>query len=151
MEVKRINRNRVFRYMNELEQTSMTEIATTLEMSGPTVLTIVNELKDAGLVEEIGEFQSTGGRKAKAFATVKNAVYTLGVDITRRHVGIAYTNLARQTLQYERIWKIFENTEEGIYEGLKDNIENYIKENENIENSYNNKYIIEKIIELVGE
>ena len=129
MEVKRINRNRVFRYMNELEQTSMTEIAAALKMSGPTVLTIVNELKDAGLVEEIGEFQSTGGRKAKAFATVKNAVYTLGVDITRRHVGIAYTNLARQTLQYERIWKIFENTEE-YFEEVAELIRKFVKDNQ---------------------
>lgn len=47
--------------------------------------------------------------------------------------------------------QIFENTEEGIYEGLKDNIENYVKENENLENNYNNKYIIEKIVKLVGE
>lgn len=129
MEVKRINRNRVFRYMNELEQTSMTEIAAVLKMSGPTVLTIVNELKDAGLVEEIGEFQSTGGRKAKAFATAKHAVYTLGVDITRRHVGIAYTNLARQTLQYERIWKIFENTEE-YFEEVAELIQKFVKDNQ---------------------
>lgn len=106
----------------------MAEIASALEMSGPTVLTIVNEFKEAGLVEEIGEYQSTGGRKAKAFATVKNAVYALGVDITRRHVGIAYTNLSRRTLKYERIWKIFENTET-YFEELADLIADFVKDN----------------------
>lgn len=48
--------------------------------------------------------------------------------------------------------KIFDNTEEKIYEGLKDVIKNHKKENNsNSENNYNNKNIIKKIIELVGE
>ena len=47
--------------------------------------------------------------------------------------------------------QIFENSEEGIYEGLKENIENFVKVPDDIENNYNNKFIIEKIIELVGE
>lgn len=47
--------------------------------------------------------------------------------------------------------QIFENTEEGIFDGLKDNLENYIEEQEDVENNYNNKFIIEKVIEVVGE
>lgn len=47
--------------------------------------------------------------------------------------------------------RIFENTEAGIYSGLKNVIENHKKENYISKNDYNNKYIIEKIIELVGE
>lgn len=111
VDIKKMNRNRVFRYMNETGQTSMSEIASALSISGPTVLSIVNELKEAGLVEEVGEFGSTGGRKAKAFATVKNAVYAIGIDITRHHVGITYTDLDRKSLAHERIRKVFENTD----------------------------------------
>jgi predicted NBD/HSP70 family sugar kinase len=96
--------------MNENKQTSMSEIASALSISGPTVLSIVNELKDAGLVCEVGEFGSTGGRKAKAFATIKDAAYAIGIDITRHHVGITYTDLNRKALGYERIRKVFSNT-----------------------------------------
>ena len=46
VEVKRQNRNRVFRYVNGQAETSMPEISAALDISGPTVLTIVNELKE---------------------------------------------------------------------------------------------------------
>ena len=36
IEVKRLNRNRVFRYLNSRERTSMPDIAEALGMSGPT-------------------------------------------------------------------------------------------------------------------
>ncbi len=97
LEVKKLNRNRVFRYVNSLSETSMPDISSALDISGPTVLTIVKELKDAGVVEEVGELQSTGGRKAKAIAAVKDARCAIGVDITANHVGIAYTDLARRS------------------------------------------------------
>ncbi len=112
LEVKKINKNRIFRYMNETEQCSMSEISAALSLSGPTVLTAVNELKEAGLVREKGEFSSTGGRKAKAFETIKEAAFSIGVDITLHHIGIAYTDLSRCVLAYERIRKPFSDTEE---------------------------------------
>ena len=55
LEVKKLNRNRVFRYVNSLSETSMPDISAALDISGPTVLTIVKELKDAGVVAEVGE------------------------------------------------------------------------------------------------
>ena len=45
VEVKRQNRNRVFRYVNGQAETSMTEISSAIDIIGQTVLTIENELK----------------------------------------------------------------------------------------------------------
>ena len=67
----------------------MSEISSALEISGPTVMSIVKELKEAGVIREVGEYESTGGRKAKAIASVKDFQYTIGVDITLNHVGLA--------------------------------------------------------------
>lgn len=58
---------------------------------------------------------------------------------------------AREVVRDYENSQIFENSEEGIYNGLKDIIRNGKKENNNTENNYNNQYIIKKIIELVGE
>lgn len=58
---------------------------------------------------------------------------------------------AREVVRDYENSQIFENSEEGIYNGLKDIIKNGKKENNNTENNYNNQYIIKKIIELVGE
>lgn len=57
---------------------------------------------------------------------------------------------AREVVRDYKESHIFENTEDGIYIGLKEILKNN-KQSINIENDYNNKHIIEKVIELVGE
>ncbi len=110
--VKRINRNRVFCYIIRHGKTSRPEIAEALGMSVPTVMQMVTELRQMGIVQEVGELESTGGRKAKAIAPVWNARYSVGIDITRNHVGILLTDLSRQVLFHERIYKPFLYQEE---------------------------------------
>lgn len=127
-EVKKINRNRVFRYINEQKETCMTEIAAALDMSGPTVLSLVNELRDSGMIEEVGEYKSTGGRKAKAIASVKGIRYALGLDITKNHIVIAYTDLTQQVLNYERMYKPFENTAE-YFRAVSEEIREFVRQN----------------------
>lgn len=56
---------------------------------------------------------------------------------------------AREVVRDYKNSQIFENSEEEIYNGLKNNINK--KQISNIENNYDNQYIIKKIIELVGE
>ena len=112
VEVKRQNRNRVFRYVNGQAETSMPEISAALDISGPTVLTIVNELKEEGVLKEAGELKSTGGRKAKAIAAVKDIKYAVGIDLTANHISITYTDLSEKALKHVRIRKRFEYTNE---------------------------------------
>ena len=56
---------------------------------------------------------------------------------------------AREVVKDYKNSQIFENSEDGIYNGLKNNINK--KQINNTQTDYNNKHIIEKIIELVGE
>ncbi len=129
VEVKRQNRNRVFRYVNGQTETSMPEISAALDISGPTVLTIVNELKEEGVLREAGELKSTGGRKAKAIAAVKDIKYAIGIDLTVNHVSITYTDLSGKALKHERIRKRFVYTNEYLDElaGITDE---FIEENQ---------------------
>lgn len=109
IEVKRNNRNRVFRYVNSHGKTSRPEIAEALGMSVPTVMQMVSELEEAGLLREAGELQSTGGRKARAIEPVWDSCYAIGLDVTRNHIGLLATNLSGQVLLHERICKPFVN------------------------------------------
>lgn len=128
LEVKRLNRNRVFRYVTEQSETSMPDIAAALDISGPTVLTIVKELKAAGVVAEVGELKSTGGRKAKAIATVWDARYAVGMDVTKNHVSFVYTDLAMKVLGHERIRKLFMD-EERYYQETAELLADFIERN----------------------
>lgn len=127
--VKQINRNRVFRYVNENGQVSMNQIAKALDISAPTVLTIIGELKEQGLIVEVGEFNSTGGRKAKAFETIKEYRYALGLGITKNHIAITYINLNQMSNEYVRIKKKFENSKKYFTE-VVEFVNGYVKENE---------------------
>ena len=129
VEVKRQNRNRVFRYVNGQTETSMPEISAALDISGPTVLTIVNELKEEGVLREAGELKSTGGRKAKAIAAVKDVKYAIGIDLTVNHISITYTDLSGKALKHERIRKRFIYTNEYLDE-LAGIIDAFIEENQ---------------------
>lgn len=107
LEVKKLNRNRVFRYVNSKKETSMPEISTALNISTPTVLSIVNELEEKHVIRENGEFESTGGRKAKAIESVKDIRYAVGLDITGNHVGLVCTDLSEKALEHKRVRKPF--------------------------------------------
>lgn len=131
VEVKKSNRNRVFRYVNKREKTSMPDIAAALDMSAPTVLQIVKELKELEVIQEAGEFKSTGGRKPKAIAAVQNARYAVGVDITKNHIGLVLTNLSEKVLKHIRIRKPFVFNDE-YFRSLNETIEDFIGNDESI-------------------
>lgn len=112
MEVKRNNRNRVFRYICKHEAVSNPDISYETKMSLPTVTQITKELIEKGLVEEVGELQSTGGRRAKALSVAANVRQAVGIDITKNHVNFVLTNLTGEMLKYERMYQPYSTSEE---------------------------------------
>lgn len=103
MEVKRNNRNRVFRYISRHTTVSNPDIAYELKMSLPTVTQITKELIERQLVAEVGELQSTGGRRAKALSVAANAKLAVGLDLTKNHVNLILVNLTGEILKYSRM------------------------------------------------
>jgi predicted NBD/HSP70 family sugar kinase/plasmid maintenance system antidote protein VapI len=104
------NRNRVFQLVYQKESISKPEIASQLGVSLPTAIQNVKNLQQEGLLEEGETLESTGGRKAIAVTYCKNAKYSIGVDITRNHIGIVLINLAIDIIQSTRIQKSFQNS-----------------------------------------
>ncbi len=126
MQVKKDNRNRVFRYIRKQGTVSNPDISYATKMSLPTVTMMTKELIEQGLVEEIGELQSTGGRRAKALAVSVNARQAAGLDITRNHIGLALTNLAGEMLEYKRMYLPYADAAE-YYNGVKDRMEAFLE------------------------
>lgn len=104
------------------------------------------------------------GKKENPYPYMKNADYFCLLShfegypmvveeakILNKKILITDTAAREVVRDYPNV-KIFGNSEEDIYNGLKEVIENNENQHiDNTENSYNNKYIINKIIELVGE
>ncbi|NGM83642.1 ROK family transcriptional regulator [Paenibacillus sp. 7124] len=116
MEVKRINRNRIFRLIYQNEKLSMHEIASCLGMSLPTVGQNLKNLQSEGLITENGVFESTGGRKARAISCIKDAKLAVGLDITNNHLSLVLVDLSGEIVKSTRVSKIFENSQDYIKE-----------------------------------
>jgi predicted NBD/HSP70 family sugar kinase len=110
IDVKRLNRNRVFKYINSHERISKPELVQALGLSTPTILFITNELLEKGVICEVGELESTGGRKAKALSAIYDIRYALGLDITGNHISLVLTDLSGSVLKHLRIPRRFEHT-----------------------------------------
>ena len=100
IEVKKKNRNEVFRYICKHGTVSNPDISYDLKMSLPTATQITKELIEQGLVEEKGELQSTGGRRAKALSAAVNVRLAVGLDITQNHITLVLTNIVGEILAY---------------------------------------------------
>ena len=127
IEVKKKNRNEVFRYICKQETVSNPEISYNMKISLPTATQITKELIAEGLLEEKGEFQSTGGRRAKAISAVVNARLAVGLDITKNHMTLVLTNIVGEILKYERIYQPYLSGEE-YYRKVSERLEIFLKE-----------------------
>lgn len=127
MEVKKQNRNRVFRYICRNGTVSNPDISYEMNMSLPTVTQITKELIEKGLVEEKGELKSTGGRRAKALSAAVNVKQAVGLDITKNHISLILTNLAGEILKYERIYQPYAS-EDAYYHKVNKKLENFLEE-----------------------
>lgn len=127
MEVKKQNRNRVFRYICRNGTVSNPDISYEMNMSLPTVTQITKELIEKGLVEEKGELKSTGGRRAKALSAAVNVKQAVGLDITKNHISLVLTNLAGEILKYERIYQPFAS-EDAYYHKVSKKLEDFLEE-----------------------
>ena len=127
IEVKKKNRNEVFRYICKNRTVSNPDISYDLKISLPTATQITKELIEKGLVEEKGELQSTGGRRAKALSAVVNIRLAVGLDITKNHITLVLTNIVGEILKCERIYQPY-SSEDDYYHKVSEKLEQFLEE-----------------------
>ena len=102
-EKKNSTKFQIINYIINHKATSKVELSRNLNLSMPTVLSNVNELLASGIAVEMGEYESTGGRKAKMISINPAYRYAVGIRITAKHVGFVLVNLKSEIEKYERI------------------------------------------------
>ena len=99
--IRDINRQIVLNYVREREPISRAEIARETELQRSTISAIVEDLKTEGLVEEVGEGESTGGRRPTLLKLRAAGPIALGVSITPTCTTIATSDLAGRVIDQE--------------------------------------------------
>jgi len=99
--IRDINRQIVLNYVREREPISRATIARETALQRSTISEIVEVLTGEGLVEEIGEGKSTGGRRPTLLRLRTVGAIAIGVNITPTHTTIASSDLAGVVVQQE--------------------------------------------------
>ncbi len=99
--IRDINRQIVLNYVREREPISRAEIARETALQRSTISAIVESLTEEGLVEEVGEGQSTGGRRPTLLRLRTKEAIAVGVAITPSCTTIAASDLAGRIIEQE--------------------------------------------------
>ncbi len=129
-EKKNVTKSKILNYILNNKSTSKAELAKELGLSMPTILTNVNELIGKGIIIETGEYESTGGRKAKSIEINPSYRYAMGIVITANHVGMVLVNLKCEIKTVERTRLKF-STELSYCTELSRMVENFLKDRNN--------------------
>jgi predicted NBD/HSP70 family sugar kinase len=99
--IRDINRQIVLNYVREREPISRAEIARETELQRSTVSAIVEDLTREGLIEEVGEGESTGGRRPTMLKLRAVGPIAVGVSITPTCTTIATSDLAGRVIDQQ--------------------------------------------------
>lgn len=97
--IRNINRQIVLNYVREKEPVSRATIAREMSLQRSTVSEIVEALTAEGLVEEIGEGESTGGRRPTLLQLRTSGAIAIGVNITPTYTVVATSDLAGRLVE----------------------------------------------------
>jgi DNA-binding transcriptional ArsR family regulator len=118
--IRDINRQIVLNYVREREPISRAEIARETALQRSTISAIVEDLKSEGLVEEVGEGESTGGRRPTLLKLRAAGPIALGVSITPTCTTIATSDLAGRVIDQEEFLTDSDKTINQVIEIVSD-------------------------------
>jgi predicted NBD/HSP70 family sugar kinase len=97
--IRDINRQIVLNYVREREPISRAEIARETDLQRSTISAIVEALTAEGLIEEVGEGESTGGRRPTLLRLRTKEAIAIGVAITPTCTTVATSDLAGRIVE----------------------------------------------------
>lgn len=127
MNLKKINRSKVYEYIYKKKVTSKLQIVQDLQMGLSTVSQNLTLLEGEGFIERNGYFDSTGGRKAHAIRIVSDFKSSIGIGILKNMFHITAIDLYGNVLHTDTIPLPYANTP-AYYEQVAGEIKKFISE-----------------------
>ena len=128
-DIKTNNKKRIIKLLSKEKELTKLEISRKLDISVPTVTTVVEELKEEGLVEEAGMASSTGGRKPVIIRFLPDSRYSIGIDLGKDYVRAILTNLDSKIIE-DKSCELSVLREEEVLNVVKNLIEDIVKKSD---------------------
>jgi len=91
--MRAINRSAVLEFLRLTKTASRTEIAKQLNISKPTVMRIIDQLMEDGLVYSTGQKEGQRGRSRDLLALNEKDNFVIGIDVGGSHISGAIANI----------------------------------------------------------
>lgn len=106
MQKNNLQKRRIMKYLFLYGPMSNTEIIRYVKLSTPKIISLLNELKNEGLIEELGQGNSSGGRRPTLYGNKEDAFYIVSISINIYKTSVSVFNANNQKIIEERILPI---------------------------------------------
>ena len=106
--LRKFNTSNIYSYFLNHPDATKQDLASSLNLTLPTVTKNIDYLSGLGLIEPSGSRGQTGGRRAVTYSLCAEAKVALGLDITKHHVGCVAVDLNGKIISFRRNWLVFE-------------------------------------------
>ncbi len=112
IDVRKRNRNAIYRLIYEKGPLSKQEIVSELKISLPTITKDLEELMEKQLITENDSSKSTGGRKPRVYSCNPRIKLGIGIDITHDFISIVLVDLSGNVIDFVREKENFKDCRE---------------------------------------
>lgn len=105
-----------------------TDLGRFVKLSTPKIISLLNELKAEGLIEELGQGNSSGGRRPNLYGNKEDAFYIIGISINIYKTSVSIFNAKNQKITDDHILTLTISHGTTIIDTIVDFTENVIRE-----------------------
>ncbi|KOC89437.1 DNA-binding transcriptional regulator NagC [Winslowiella iniecta] len=127
--VKQLNSAAVYRLIDQQGPISRIQIADLSQLAPASVTKITRQLIERGLIKEVDQQASTGGRRAISIITETRGFNTIGVRLGRHDATLTLYDLSGKSLAEEH-YSLPERTQETLENALFTAIENFSEQHQ---------------------
>jgi len=99
-----------------------------VKLSTPKIISLLNELKNEGLIEELGQGSSSGGRRPNLYGNKEDAFYIVGISINIYKTSVSIFNAKNQRITDDHILPLTISHGTSIIDPIVEFTENIIQE-----------------------
>lgn len=126
----KFQKRKIIKYLYLYGAMANTDLGKLIKLSTPKIISLLSELKNEGLIEELGQGSSSGGRRPNLFGNKENAFYIVSISINIFKTSVSIFNAKNQKITDDKILPLTISNETSIIDPIVEFTENIIRENQ---------------------
>ncbi|KJY85357.1 transcriptional regulator [Vibrio galatheae] len=127
--VKQLNSAAVYRLIDQQGPISRIQVADVSQLAPASVTKITRQLLERGLIKEVAQQASTGGRRAISLTTEVEPFHSVAIRVGRDYIQFSLYDLGGKELAADYT-EYFYTTQEELVEGLLSHLKSFIQANQ---------------------